>query len=170
MLDKSISQFENGASAKFISAFSNDLSSIETNYLGGTLNLILSVLLFIGAAVAALYIEWMLALPILIVSIVCILISLKYGERLVVKEKETSEENMDFVAQVKDLLNGFIVIKRFEVRFILSDSKTTFGRFSSAGALKQSHPPKARYHHLVSEMNRNIRKAQAKSTIICAMA
>lgn len=114
MLDKSISQFEKGASAKFISAFSNDLTSIETNYLGGTLNLILTVMLFIGAMAASLYIEWRLALPVLVVSIVCILISLKYGDRLVAKEKETSEENMDFVAQVKDLLNGFIVIKSFK--------------------------------------------------------
>ncbi len=114
MLGKSISQFEKGASAKFISAFSNDLTSIEANYLGGTLNLILTLMLFIGAMAASLYIEWRLALPVLVVSIVCILISLKYGDRLVAKEKETSEENMDFVAQVKDLLNGFIVIKSFK--------------------------------------------------------
>ncbi len=114
MLDKSITQFEKGASAKFISAFSNDLVSIEINYLGGTLNLILTMMLFIGAAITSLLLEWRLALPILIVSIVCILISLRYGERLVSKEKETSEENMGFVAQVKDLLNGFIVIKSFK--------------------------------------------------------
>lgn len=114
MLDKSITQFEKGASAKFISAFSNDLASIEINYLGGTLNLILTIMLFIGAAITSLFIEWRLALPILVVSIVCIMISLRYGEKLVTKEKETSEENMGFVAQVKDLLNGFIVIKSFK--------------------------------------------------------
>ena len=114
MLDKSISQFGNGTSAKFISAFSNDLTSIETNYLAGTINLILTMMLFIGAAIATLYLQWILALPILAVSLVCILFSLKYGERLVAKEKQTSEENMDFVAQVKDLLNGFIVIKSFK--------------------------------------------------------
>lgn len=114
MLDKSISQFENGASAKLISAFSNDLATIEGNYLGGTLSLILTVMLFIAASLASLYIEWRLALPILMVSIICIFFSLKYGRKLVEKEKETSEENMDFVAQVKDLLNGFIVIKSFK--------------------------------------------------------
>lgn len=114
MLDKSITQFEKGASAKFISAFSNDLASIEINYLGGTLNLILTIMLFIGAAITSLFIEWRLALPILVVSIVCIMTSLRYGEKLVTKEKETSEENMGFVAQVKDLLNGFIVIKSFK--------------------------------------------------------
>lgn len=114
MLSKSISQFGNGASAKFISAFSNDLASIETNYLAGTLNLILTVMFFVGAAIASLYIQWKLAIPILAVSLISIVISLKYGEKLVEKEKETSEENMDFVAQVKDLLNGFIVIKSFK--------------------------------------------------------
>jgi ATP-binding cassette subfamily B protein len=114
MLSKSISQFGNGASAKFISAFSNDLASIETNYLAGTLDLILTVLLFIGAMIATIYIQWQLALSILLVSFISIILSLKYGEKLVEKEKETSEENMDFVAQVKDLLNGFIVIKSFK--------------------------------------------------------
>jgi ABC-type multidrug transport system fused ATPase/permease subunit len=114
MLDKSISQFGNGTSAKFISAFSNDLTSIEINYLAGTLNLILTVMLFIGGAIASIYIQWKLALPLLAVSLICILFSLKYGEKLVAKEKQTSEENMDFVAQVKDLLNGFIVIKSFK--------------------------------------------------------
>ncbi|HKL99502.1 MAG TPA: ABC transporter ATP-binding protein [Mobilitalea sp.] len=114
MLNKSIAQFGNGASAKFISAFSNDLASIETNYLNGTLELILTVITFFGAALAMIYMQWILALPILTVSVLCILLSMKYGERLVEKEKETSEENMDFVAQVKDLLNGFIVIKSFK--------------------------------------------------------
>ena len=114
MLGKSIAQFGNDASAKFISAFSNDLASIETNYLNGTLQLILTVITFIGAAVTMIYMQWILALPILVVSTICIMLSMKYGERLVEKERETSEENMGFVAQVKDLLNGFIVIKSFK--------------------------------------------------------
>jgi ATP-binding cassette, subfamily B, bacterial len=114
MLNKSIAQYENGMSSKFISAFSNDLNSIEANYLRGTLDVILTVMLFIGAAAAAFFIQWSLALPIVAVSIVCILLSLKYGQKLVAKETETSQENMSFVAQVKDLLNGFIVIKSFK--------------------------------------------------------
>lgn len=114
MLEKSISQFGNGTSAKFISAFSNDLNSIETNYLSGTLDMIVSVMMFAGAAAAMLFLDWRLALPVLFTSIVCMLLSLKYGQKLVEKEHETSEENMGFVAQVKDLLTGFIVIKSFK--------------------------------------------------------
>lgn len=114
MLDKSISQYESGTSAKFISAFSNDLNSIEINYLGGTLSLILTSLMYVGAIIAAIYIKWSLAIPLFIVSIISIIISLKYGQKLIKKESETSEENMGFVAQVKDLLSGFIVIKSFK--------------------------------------------------------
>ena len=114
ILGKSIAGFGDGSSAKLISAFSNDLALIETNYLAGTLSLIYTVIIFFASTIAALYIQWQLAIPVLAFSIVSILVSLKYGERLVVKEKETSDENMGFVAQVKDLLNGFIVIKSFK--------------------------------------------------------
>lgn len=114
MLGKSISQFGNDTSARFISAFSNDLGSIETNYLGGALNLYVIILTFIAAAATMLVMNWMLALPVLIVSLVSIWLSMKYGKRLVGKEEKTSDENMSFVAQVKDLLSGFIVIKSFK--------------------------------------------------------
>lgn len=114
ILEKSIAGFGDGASARLISAFSNDLASIETNYLAGTLSLIYTAIIFVASTIAALYIQWQLAIPVLAFSIISILISLKYGEKLVVKEKETSDENMGFVAQVKDLLNGFIVIKSFK--------------------------------------------------------
>lgn len=114
MLDKSISQFGDGTSAKFISAFSNDLNSIETNYLTGTLEIIVTVMMFLGGAGAMVFLEWRLAVPVLLTSVICILLSLKYGQKLVQKEHETSEENMGFVAQVKDLLSGFIVIKSFK--------------------------------------------------------
>lgn len=114
ILEKSIAGFGDGASARLISVFSNDLASIETNYLAGTLSLIYTAIIFVASTIAALYIQWQLAIPVLAFSIISILISLKYGEKLVVKEKETSDENMGFVAQVKDLLNGFIVIKSFK--------------------------------------------------------
>ena len=94
MLDKSIAQVGEGTSAKFISAFSNDLNSIETNYLNGTIELIFTIVQFIGAAIAIIYISWYLAIPILAVALICVFLSLKYGQKLVEKESETSEENM----------------------------------------------------------------------------
>lgn len=113
MLSKSISQFGNETSAQFISAFSNDLGSIETNYLTGTLDLFVMMLTFVAAAVTMLVMNWILALPVLTVCIVCIWLSMRYGKRLASKETKTSDENISFVAQVKDLLSGFTVIKSF---------------------------------------------------------
>ena len=75
ILGKSIAGFGDGSSAKFISAFSNDLTSIETNYLAGTLNLIYTVILFVASTIASLYIQWQLAIPVLAFSIISILIS-----------------------------------------------------------------------------------------------
>lgn len=114
MLKKSISEYGDGTLAKFISAFSNDLNSIETNFLNGTLNLVSTIIHFIASAIAITYINIYIAIPSLLVSIVCIVLSLKYGQKLVEKENDTSEENMLFVSQVKDILSGFIVIKSFK--------------------------------------------------------
>ncbi|MBE6048540.1 MAG: ABC transporter ATP-binding protein [Clostridium sp.] len=114
MLKKSISEYGDGTLAKFISAFSNDLNSIETNFLNGTLQLVSTILHFIASAVAIMYINIYIGIPSLLVSSICIILSLKYGQKLIKKENDTSEENMLFVSQVKDILSGFIVIKSFK--------------------------------------------------------
>ncbi len=114
MLNKSIAEFRGGSSSRLISAFSNDLNSIETHYLIGTLNLIRVGLTYIAAVSTMLVMNWSLGLPVFITSILCTLLSLKYGERLIKKESETSDQNKGFVAQVKDLLDGFIIIKSFK--------------------------------------------------------
>lgn len=128
ILNKTISDYAQEGSAKFLSAFSNDLSSIETNYLNGTLNIIGSMLTFVGSAIAMLVIQWELGLPMIIAAVVCLAISLVYGKQLVSKESKTAHENMTFIDQVKDLLNGFIVIKSFkaekEVQEIFSKKNT----------------------------------------------
>lgn len=129
ILGKSISSFGRESSAKFISAFSNDLNSIEQNYLIGSLNIIGALLSFIGSAIAMLIISWKLALPLIAFAVIFLGLSLVYGNRLVSKEKTTSNENMSFIDQVKDLLNGFIVIKSFkaenEVREIFRKQNAT---------------------------------------------
>lgn len=114
ILGKSIASFGNDSSARFISAFSNDLHLIEQNYLIGSLNIIGSLLSFVGSAIAMLVISWKLAIPLIVLAVVFLGLSLLYGNKLVSKEETTSNENMTFIDQVKDLLNGFIVIKSFK--------------------------------------------------------
>ncbi len=113
ILSKSISEFRRENSSKFISAFSNDLNSIELNYLVGTIDILGSVFTFVASGIAMLIFEWRIGLAMILAAMLCSFLSMKYGRRLVKKESKTANENMSFIDQVKDLLNGFIVIKSF---------------------------------------------------------
>lgn len=113
ILSKSISEYRRESSAKFISAFSNDLNSIELNYLVGSIDIMGSVFTFVASGIAMLFFDWRIGLAMIVAAMVCSFLSMKYGRRLVKKESKTANENMGFIDQVKDLLNGFIVIKSF---------------------------------------------------------
>ncbi len=114
ILGKSIGDFSVASSGKIISAFYNDLGSIETNYLNGTVQIIYQMVMFLMALVAMLYINMFLAICIIVASLLPMIISIIFASKLVSKEKKTSDESESFVDQVKDLLNGFIIIKSFK--------------------------------------------------------
>lgn len=114
LLSKSISEFENGTSSKFLSAFSNDLTAIETGYLAGNLSIIYTAVMFIAAGIALILSNPIYGTPIVVLGIIAVAISVRFGSALVQRENETAEENMGFIAQTKDLLNGFVVIKSFK--------------------------------------------------------
>ncbi len=114
ILGKSIGEFGDTSSGKFISAFANDITSIETNYLNGTLQIISKCILMIGGLIAMFVVSPIVMLCVVVASIIPVVIALIYGRRLTDKEKKTSDENEGFVDQVKDLLGGFVVIKSFK--------------------------------------------------------
>jgi ABC-type multidrug transport system fused ATPase/permease subunit len=114
LLNKSIGGFGDTSSGQFISAFSNDLASIESNYLSGNINIVTQITTFIGGVTAMTYINWRLMLCVMATSALPCFVALKYGKKITQKEKQTSAKNAGFVDQVKDLLNGFIVIKSFK--------------------------------------------------------
>ncbi len=114
LFDKSIGQFGDTSSSTFISAFSNDLNSIEGNYMQGTLSIINQIARLCFGVVAMLTLSWQIAIPVLCMTFLPAMIALRYGKRVVKKEKNASAENAGFVDQVKDLLSGFIVIKSFK--------------------------------------------------------
>lgn len=114
ILGKSIKEFGASTSGRIINAFSNDLASIETHYLDGTLQIIQQCVLFILSVCVMLYLNTVLALCVLGACVVPMGFSLALGRYLAAKERKTSDEGEGFVDQVKDLLNGFILIKSFK--------------------------------------------------------
>ncbi len=114
ILKKSIGEFSGALSGKIISSFSNDLSLIELNYLNGNIMIFNNAVMFIATLAAMAYINMTMMLCVVGGCIIPVTVSLIYGRRLVTKEKKTSDENESFVDQLKDLLNGFFVIKSFK--------------------------------------------------------
>lgn len=113
ILAQPVSRYASGDTAKFISAFSNDLNAIEQNYLVGELNLFAEILNYLATAVVLLVLNLPLGLVLIVSSLLAILVSYRFGGRVVRNETESMAKASDFVAQTQDLLSGFPVIKSF---------------------------------------------------------
>ena len=113
ILAQPVSRYASGDTAKFISAFSNDLNAIEQNYLIGELNLFAEILNYLATALVLLVLNLPLGLVLIVSSLLAILVSYRFGGRVVRNETESMAKASDFVAQTQDLLNGFPVIKSF---------------------------------------------------------
>lgn len=114
LLKKSIASFSLEPTSRYLSAFSNDLASIETNYLDNLFDLILNVVLFVGALVMML---WYSPLLTVVACGFCLLplgASFLAGKRLERVERTISSRNETFLAVLKDCLSGFSVLKSFQ--------------------------------------------------------
>ncbi|HHT24354.1 MAG TPA: ABC transporter ATP-binding protein [Clostridiaceae bacterium] len=99
----------------YISALSNDMNTIDLDYIrGGILTVSKIVMIFTGFALM-IYINWILTLIVLFLSLVPVLISSKYNQKLQEQQKTVSKENGVFTSFVKDVLSGYSVINSFNI-------------------------------------------------------
>lgn len=112
--DKSISAFSQENTGRYLSTLTNDAAAIETNYLESSFTIIQYTVLFAGSLGMMLWYSPVLAAMAIVLSILPIAVAVLTGGMLAKREQEVSEENEGFMAQVKDLLNGFSVIKSFK--------------------------------------------------------
>ena len=112
--EKSISAFSRENTSRYLSVLTNDANSIEENYLNRSILLIFQGAMFLGGLVMMMVLSWQLTLITIILSLIPIVCSLGMGKELAVREKAMSDQNEKFVAQVKDFLTGFSVIKSFK--------------------------------------------------------
>lgn len=112
--DKSISAFSQEKTGRYLSTLTNDAAAIETNYLESSFTIIQYTVLFAGSLGMMLWYSPVLAAMAIVLSILPIAVAVLTGGMLAKREQEVSEKNEGFMAQVKDLLNGFSVIKSFK--------------------------------------------------------
>lgn len=114
LTEKSISSFRDESTATYLSALTNDASSIEADYLSQQLSLITKAVTFFGALGMMLWYSPVLTSVAIGVTLLPLCASLLAGSRLQTAEKCVSERNKDFTAALADCLSGFTLVKTFK--------------------------------------------------------
>lgn len=126
LTEKSISAFTRENTGRYLSVLTNDVNSVEENYLNRSFLLLYYCAMFVGALAMMLWYDWRLTLVTVVLCTLPILISLFMGRGLARREQAVSGENERFVSSLQDLLRGFAVIKSFKaegrVRKLFADA------------------------------------------------
>ncbi len=112
--EKSISAFSQESTGRYLSTLTNDVTTIETDYLQNSFDLYMYAALFLGALAMMFWYSPLLTLLSVLLSVPPILLSVVTGGPMAKRTQAVSAKNEGFMAQVKDLLNGFSVIKSFK--------------------------------------------------------
>lgn len=114
LLGKSISSFRDESTATYLSALSNDATSIETDYLEQQFDLLTKVLTFVGALTLMLWYSPLLTLIAFAITLLPLAASILTGNKLTPVEKKVSSANANFTAALNECLSGFSIIKSFQ--------------------------------------------------------
>ena len=114
LMDKGISTFRDESTATYLSALTNDATSIETNYLAQLLSLFTMSVMFFGSITLMIWYSPLLTAIAVGVTLLPLIASIITGKRMVGAEKKVSDRNKSFTAVLTDCLGGFSVIKSFK--------------------------------------------------------
>ena len=114
LLGKGIQAFSGENSSLYLSALSNDVNTIEQDYVRMLQNTIQVGITFVGALGLMLWYSPLLTLIAIGFSLLPILVSIVLGDRAAKAEKAVSDRKESYTGMLKDVLSGFAVIKSFK--------------------------------------------------------
>ena len=112
--EKSISAFSQENTGRYLSTLTNDVTTIESNYLEKPFEMAAYMLTGAGAFMMMIWYSPLLAAADVLLGLLPIAAVAVTGGALAKREKAVSDQNESFMAQIKDLLSGFSVIKSFK--------------------------------------------------------
>ena len=116
ILDKDYREFSKDKSGKYISILTENMKKIEQDYLHQYFNISKNFSLMIFSLIAMFIGNWFLTLLVIIASIIPMIISGVIGQKLVSLQNSAIIADQKYLAKVKDILAGFLVIKSFNVK------------------------------------------------------
>ena len=120
LMEKGIQAFSGENSALYLSALSNDVNTIETEFVGRLQNTVQVGIAFVGALGLMLWCSPLLTLIAIGFSLLPIVVSLVLGNKAAVAEKRVSDQKASYTGMLKDALTGFSVIKSFKAEKSIS--------------------------------------------------
>lgn len=114
MIDKNLSSFRKENTSQYLSMYTNDAKMIEMYYFDSVLEMIDLTVSFVGALLLMLWYSPILTVFGLILSVLPIATSLPIANKMAEAERKVSDGNGEFVSIVRDILQGFPVIKSFQ--------------------------------------------------------
>ena len=116
ILDRDYRDFSKEKSGKFISVLTENMKKIEQDYLHQYFNISKNLSLMIFSLLAMFIGTWYLTLLVIIASIIPMMISGFIGQKSAYLQKSAMIADQKYLAKVKDILAGFLVIKSFNVK------------------------------------------------------
>ena len=114
LTEKGIQAFSDENSSLYLSALSNDVNTIEQDFVGRLQLTIQVAVTFIGALALMLWYSPLLTLVSLGFSLLPIIASAALGNKAAAAEKNVSDKKESYTGLLKDVLTGFAVIKSFK--------------------------------------------------------
>lgn len=116
ILDRDYRDFSKEKSGKFISVLTENMKKIEQDYLHQYFNISKNLSLMIFSLLAMFIGNWYLTLLVIIASIIPMMISGFIGQKSASLQNRSMIADQKYLAKVKDILAGFLVIKSFNVK------------------------------------------------------
>ena len=114
LMEKGIHAFSGENTSLYISALSNDVNTIEQDFIGKLQGTIQVGIAFIGALGLMLWYSPLLTLIAIGFSLLPIIVSIVLGDKAAKAEKAVSDRKASYTGMLKDALSGFSVIKSFK--------------------------------------------------------
>ena len=114
LMEKGIQAFSGENSSLYLSALSNDVNTIETEFLSKLQRVVGIAISFVGALGLMIFFSPLLTLIAIGFSLLPILVSVLLGNKAAMAEKDVSDKKERYTGMLKDALTGFAVIKSFK--------------------------------------------------------
>lgn len=113
MLKKRVAAFQSENSAAYLSALTNDVSTLESDYLVKRISMIVMAVNFFGALAMMLWYSPLFTAVAVGLMLLPLVVSLLTGNGMKRIERRVSDCNAKYTASLKDCLGGFAVVKSF---------------------------------------------------------